>query len=57
MANHKRKYETADEIRAARAESSRKCYKKHRDQRLAYMREYYRKRKAAAKEGDPDEKA
>lgn len=57
MANHKRKYETADEIRAARAESSRKCYEKHREQRLAYMREYYRKRKAAAKEGEADEKA
>lgn len=53
----KRKYETIEELRAARVRSSQKYYEKHREERLEYAREYYRKRKEAAKEGDPDEKA
>ncbi len=52
----KRKYETIEELRAARVRSSQKYYEKHREERLEYAREYYRKRKAA-KEGGPDEKA
>lgn len=53
----KPKYSSLEELRAARVRSSQKYYEKHREERLEYAREYYRKRKAASKGGDPDEKA
>ena len=51
MANYKRKYETAEEIREARRKSTAKYYEKNKEKRKAYFREYYRKNKEN-KEGD-----
>ena len=53
----KPKYSSLEELRAARVRSSQKYYEKHREERLEYAREYYKRKKAAAKEGEADEKA
>ena len=53
----KPKYKTIEELRAARVRSSQKYYEAHRSERLEYAREYYKRKKAAAKEGEADEKA
>ena len=54
MANNKSKYNSMEEIRSAQREASSKWYKKNREKKLEYAREYYRKRKAAAKGGGKD---
>ena len=51
MAGRKPKYSSLEEVRAAQKKASMKYYKKHREERLAYMKAYYRRTKEA-KEGD-----
>ena len=46
MANNKSKYNSMEEIRAAQREASAKWYKKNREKKLEYAREYYKKKKA-----------
>ena len=52
MAGRKPKHTSLEEVRAAQKKASMKYYEAHREERKAYMKEYYRRTKENKKGED-----